>query len=179
MKKFYFCKDENEWNDIVNCKDKRQNPRHFHEIDYALRKKFDTELKYVLSSFSDIKSKEYINAELISFDPGIEYYPESYWEISLVFYTWSKGVIYVIYDFLTQFCKENNNWFSVSIDAHPMYVYLFPESDVLFEYSRRAKDKVKEANFALALAKYGLGDDDGNTLLVPKPVNWPEFLSLK
>lgn len=179
MKNYYFCNDEKEWDDIVNCKDKRQSLRHFHKIDYALRKKFDTELKFVLSSYSDIKSKEYINTVLISFDPEIEYYPESYWEVSLVIYTWSRGMVKIIYDFLNQFCKNNNSWFSVSIDAHPMYVFLFPESDIVFKYSRRAEDEVQEANFAIALAKYGLGDDGDDTFLLPVTVNWPEFLSIK
>ena len=102
MKNYYFCKDD-EWDRIVNGTDERQNPRHFVKIEFALRVKFETELKNVLFAFSDVNTKEYIDIALIHFDPEMEYYPKSYWQVSLVFYTWSRGMITIINDFLNQF----------------------------------------------------------------------------
>lgn len=174
MKKIYFCTNV-EWDQLDACSDPRQDRRHSEKIDLSLRVKLELELKETLLSNADTTNISSIDTDLIVFDPEMEYFPKSFWQVSLVFFTWPYGIIRNIHNLLEDFCEKNNTWFSLWIDAHPLYVILFPRSDVIFHLSSLYSQSETDMRVAIALATYGLGEGDLGAIVEMDPRNWPNF----
>jgi len=53
----------------------------------------ELKLKETLLSNADTTNISSIDTDLIVFDPEMEYFPKSFWQVSLVFFTWPYGII--------------------------------------------------------------------------------------
>lgn len=171
MKKYYFCNKE-EWTNFETCRHPFQIRATSQKIDLSLRNELETHIRKMLEHLVDKSSG--FNIEKILFDPEMKHFPESYWQVWLVIHTWSYNIIGFIHDILVNFCETKKTWFSIMIDAYPMQIALFPDSDIVF-YSPTNKKLRTHDKFAPNVAEHSVGIIDDKQLIKAIGKNWQKL----